>query len=363
MRATIKALTIGLLTFSLLLGLGQAMAGDIASDDDTDNTLGATVTSNPPEITGFDITDAGDNSFMHSQLDVNTTYYFNVTIMDPDGWGDLQWANIHIWFDGGGSESTFDEQASAGANYRVDLNYTNVVPLPDPILGEWSRAEGNFVYDSVNSSIFENVANENYTFKLAFTLNNQIRQADTPTNQFLGAYDDLLSWNAEVRAKDFGNPPLFNRDDDGSGGGVYHEFGVYQFTNVSIGADWTAGPISPGSDATTNTVTVTHQANRDYRMSVWFDTNLTDAGNEIPILNNVNITAAGDSGDAITSDLLFGGLGITNREYIWGAAGSEQAHDANGNSETTGVQFGVSVPFGTPSGSYVATLTIRVETP
>ncbi len=360
MKALPKALCAGIVAFALMFALGQAMAVDIASDDDTDNTLGATVVSAEPEITSFDITDVTDVSQMHTQLDVNTTYYFNVTVMDPDGWGDMKWINIRIWYDGGAGELTFDQQAAAGANYRADLNYTNVADLTIPALGEWGVAEGNIAYASGSSSIFTNVVNENYTFKLAFTLNNQIRQAADPTSQAPGPYNDPFSWNSEVRAKDFGNPDITNQ---ANATNVYHEFGVYLFTNVSIGGDWDAGTISPGGSATTGIVTVTHQANRDYRMSVWFDTNLTDGGNQIPIASNVNITADGDPNDAITLDLPFGGLGITNREYIWGAAGSEQAHNVSGNSETTGVQFGVSVPFGTPSGTYTATLTIRVETP
>ncbi len=360
MRATIKALTIGLLTFSLLLGLGQAMAGDIASDDDTDNTLGATVASNPPAITDFDITDAADVSFMHAQLDVNTKFYFNATVMDPDGWGDVQWINLRIWYDGGAIERTFDQQATAGANYRLDLNYSNVVPLPDPALGEWTVAEGNFVYDSGNSSIFTNVANENYTFKLAFTLNNQIRQADTPSTIVPGGYNDLGSWNAEVRAKDFGNPDVTSQ---ANATNYFHEFGVFLFTNVSIGANWLVpGTISPGGNDVTNTVVVTHQANRDYRMSVWFDTNLTSGGGDQIAATNINITAAGDLFDDITSDIPFGGLGSANQAFIWGS-GPNQAHSLSSDQETTGVQFGVSVPFGTPSGTYIATLTIRVETP
>ncbi len=359
MKALPKALCTGIVAFALMFALGQAMAVDIASDDDTNNTLGATVSSLEPEITGYDITDAADISQMHTQLDINTTYYFNVTVMDPDGWGDLQWINIRLWYDGGVAELTFDLQAS-GANYRVDFNYTNIADLTIPTLSEWNVTEGNLVYDSGNSDIFTNVANKNYTFKLAFTLNNQIRQADDPTIQVPGGYNDLDSWNSEVRAKDFGNPDVTIQ---ANATNVYHEFGVYLFTNVSIGGDWNAGTISPGGNAVTGIVTVTHEANRAYRMSVWFDTNLTDGGNQIPIASNVNITAAGDSSDAIISDLLFGGLGIVNRKYIHGSGASTKAHDLNGNSDTTGVQFGVSVPFGTPSGTYTATLTIRVETP
>jgi hypothetical protein len=363
MRATTKAFTIGLLTFSLLLGLGQVMAADIPSDDDTDNTLGATVASNPPEVSAVDITNGADASQMHTQLDVNTTYYFNVTISDPDTWGDLQWINFRIWYDGGSSEIAFGSQTT-GANYRADLNYTNVAPLTDPALSEWSVTEGNMVFDSGSSSIFTNVFQENYTFKLAFTLNNQVRQANEPTSTGPSVgYNDLGSWNLEVRAKDFGNADVTVQDGDGDGTGVHFEFGVFLFTNVSIGANWDAGTISPGGDAVTAIVTVTHAANRNYRLSVWFDTNLTDGGNEIPIDSNVNITADGDLGDAISTDTFFGGLGIGNRIYIHGSIASTRAHDTAGDAETTGVRFGVSVPFATPSGTFVATLTIRVETP
>ncbi len=364
MRATTKAFTIGLLTFSLLLGLGQVMAADIPSDDDTDNTLGATVLSNPPEVTAVDITNDADATLMHTQLDVGTTYYFNLTIRDPDGWGDLEFANIHVWFDGGSTELTFDQQAAAGANYRVDLNYSNVSPLTDPALSEWSIAEGSMVYDSAGSSIFTNVFQENYTFKLAFTLNNQIRQAAEPTVTTASPnYNDLDSWNMEIRAEDFGNPEIFVRDDDGSGSGVHFEFGVYLFNNVSIGANWLAGTISPGGNALTGVVTVTHAANENYRLSVWFDTNLTDGGNQIAIDSNVNITATGDPDDQIISDTFFTGLGSDLRIYIHGSDSTTRGHNVSADQETTGVQFGVAVPFGTPSGTYVANLTIRVETP
>ncbi|MEE8198902.1 MAG: hypothetical protein V3R48_04240, partial [Thermoplasmata archaeon] len=222
MRATIKALTIGLLTFSLLLGLGQAMAVDVPQSDDTDNTLGATVISDPPEIISFDITDVTDVTQLNAQLDINTRYYYNVTIRDPDSWSDIQWANIRVWFDGG-TELTFAAQ-TAGANYRLDLNYTNVAPVSSPTLSEWSVAEGNFVYDSANSSIFTNVVNENYTFKLAFVLNNQVRWGADPVNQGVGAYNDVNSWNAEVRAKDVSNPDTIRQSDSGN---VFYEFGVF----------------------------------------------------------------------------------------------------------------------------------------
>ncbi len=357
MRATTRALTIGLLTFSLLLGLGQAMAADVASDDDTDNTLGAQVVSDPPEIISFDITDVTDVSQMHGQLDVNTTYYFNLTLSEPDSWSDLNWANIRVWFDGGNDATTFNGQTN-GSNYRLDLNYTNVGPVNVPALSEWSTAEGNFVYDSGSSEIFTNVVNENYTFKLAFTLNNQIRWGADPVDSGIGSYNDVNTWNAEVRAKDVSNPDQIRQSDTGN---VFYEFGVYLHTFVSIGGNWDAGPISPGSFGLTSIVTVTHEANRDYRMKVWFTSHLVSGGDTITV-NYINITADGDPNDDITSNTNFPNIGEADAVYMWGAVGN-QPHNVSADQETTGVRFRVDVPLATPVGSYVANLTIRVETP
>ena len=358
MRATMKALMIGTMTFALLLGLGQAMAVDKASDTDTDNTLGATVSSDPPVITGFDITDASDTSFMHAQLDVTpTTYFFNVTVNDDNGWSDIQWINIRVWFDNESSEISFDSQTT-GANYKAVLNYTNAGDLTTPNLGEWNVTEGNIVYTSGSSSIFTNTANQNYTFKLAFVLNEQIRQANTPSNTAAGSYNDLGSWNAEVKAIDSG----VTTTNQANTTNVFHEFGVFQFTNVSIASDWTvAATIAPGASDSTPIVTVTHKANRNYTMTVWFDSHLT--GPATIDVSNINITADGDADDEITADLSFAGLGEANERYIHGSATTNKTHNFTDNQETTGVKFRIFVPLGTLSGTYTANLTIKVEIP
>ncbi len=358
MKALPKALCAGIVAFALMFALGQAMAVDQASDDDTDNTLGAQVVSDPPEIISFDITDDLDVSLMHVQLDVNTTYYFNLTLREPDFWSDLKWANIRLWFDGGDDATTFDGQTN-GSNYRLDLNYTNVGPVSDPALSEWIVAEGNFVFDSGSSEIFTNVVNENYTFKLAFTLNNQVRYGIDPPNQGTGSYNDPNTWNAEVRAKDVSNPIETEQKD---GANVYYEFGVFMHTFVSIGGNWDAGSISPGASGTSLVEIVTHEANRDYRMRVWFDSHLVSGPNTITV-NYINITAAGDPDDVIISDTSFSDTGEANAVYIWGSSGTEQTHNFTSDQGTTGVQFRVAVPLATPVGSYVANLTIRVETP
>ncbi len=357
MKALPKALCAGIVAFALMFALGQAMAADVAFDEDTDNTLGAEVVSDPPEIISFDITNVTDVTQMHGQLDVNTTYYFNLTLSEPDSWSDLQWANIRVWFDGGNDATTFDGQTN-GSNYRLNLNYTNVGPVNAPAESEWSVAEGNFVYDSGNSSIYTNVVNENYTFKLAFTLNNQVRWGADPVDGAVGGYNDANTWNAEVRAKDVSNAiqvSQFNTAD------VYYEFGVYLWTNVSIGGNWDAGSISPGSFGLTDIVNVTHEANKEYWMKVWFTSHL-ESGSDTITVNYINITEDGDPNDDITSNDNFPNIGEANAVYIWGAAGN-QPHNVSADQETTGVRFRVDIPLATPVGTYTATLTIRVETP
>ncbi len=344
---------------ALLMTMGRVLAADVPSATDTNNTLGATVSSNSPVISSVDIKNGktgAATSLMGSQLDVSTTYYVWLTVNDANGWADIKWANVRMWYDGGSSEIAFSAQTS-GANYRADFNYTNVAPLTDPATTEWSVAEGNVAYSSADTDIVTNTANQNYTFKLSFQLNAQIRQANDPVNSGTVNYDDLGSWNMEVRARDATNPDVFNRI---GAGGVYHEFGVFQFTSVSIGANWDAGTIAPGASGSTSVVTVTHQSNRQYKMKLWFDTHLVSGPNTITI-TNVQILAAGDASDAITSDTAFTALAEANSIYIHGSAATFRAHDATGNSQTTGVQFRVNVPLATPSGSYVANLTIKVE--
>lgn len=356
MRPLRKALFVGMVALAFLVSLGQVMAADVPNASDTDNTLSATVTSEAPVIWNYTITDNADASQMHGQLDVLTTYYFNVTVSDENGWSDVKWVEVHIWFDAG-TEVAFGSQTT-GANYRANLNYTNAGDLSTPELQEWNVTEGNIAYTSGSSSIFTNSANLNYTFKLAFDLNTQMRQANDPTNSGTGSYNDANSWNSEVVAKDGGGNTVTNRSNVND---IWHEFGIFQYTSVSIAANWDAGSIAPGASGTTAAVGVTHQSNRAYDMSVWFDTTLTSGANSITV-TNINITAAGDTNDDIASDTSFAGLGSGNAVIIRDDA-TAGAHAGATNSTVTNVQFRVFVPFGTPTGTYTATLTIRVAQP
>lgn len=354
MKPVRSALFVGIVALAFLVSLGQVMAPDVGTSDDTDNTLSVTVTSQAPVIWNYRITDAADTNLMHTQIDVLQTHYFNLTLSDENGWADITYAEIHIWFDGGNDATTYAAQTT-GANYRANVNYTNAGPPNTPALSEWSVTEGNLAYNATDSAIFTNGANQNYTFKLSFDLNAQVHQADLPVTFGTGNYDDANSWNSEVYANDTGGNAVTNQQDLN---GYYHEFGVYQYTSVSISANWDAGSLAPGQSGTTAAVSVSHQSNDDYNMTVWFTTDLTSGGNTIPV-QYVNITATGDSGDDITTDQSFGGTGIGNAEIIRSFPGTG-GHQVAANSDSTTVQFRVFVPFGTPTGTYTANLTIRV---
>src|SRR5438093_702836 len=143
-------------------------------------------------------------------------------------------------------------------------------------------------------------------------------------------------------------------------GGSGSEKTYWQQTGV--GNPWTGGSIAPGASATTGTRNVVHESNAPYKLSVYVTTTLTSPTDTIAV-TNIMVTAAGDATDLITTDTAFTGLGIANRIYLLGSASTTQPFDPSVNSETTGLQFKINVPLGTPAGAYSANIVVRVEQP
>jgi hypothetical protein len=354
-----RSAVVGFLFLAIVLSMGHAAAPDAGSDDSS-GSVTTLVTSAAPTITEFDIRNVTDNvTRMGAQLDVNVTYWFWLRVNDDNNWSDVQNVWINLWFDGGSDATNYSAQG-AGANYRLNLTYNNSGGDNTPAASEWSVSEGNFVYSSASSSVFANTAPRDFSFRLAFTLNKQVRQANDPVNAGTTAYDDANSWNAQVRAVD-DERNLATVQTNALG--IFFEFGVFQYTEVTISAPWSAGSIAPGANASTNTVTVTHISNRDYRVRVWFVGHLTSASNNTINVANVKVLAAADPTDDVTVDTAFVGIGSANAIYLRGSATSNESHDAVGDSQTTIVQLNIAVPLGTQTGTYVATVTVRVEQP
>jgi hypothetical protein len=354
-----RSVVAGLLLVVVVLSMGRVAAPDTGGTNGT-GTVSTVVTSAAPTITEFDIRNPGDNtSRMGAQLDVNTPYWFWVRVNDDNNWTDIRDVWINLWFDGGNDSAAYSAQTT-GPNYRLNLTYNNSDGDNTPETSEWSVSEGNFVYSSASSSILANTAPRDFSFQLAFTLNKQVRQANDPSNVTAGAYNDANSWNAQVGARDDANNLVTVRQNAAN---VYFEFGIFQYTEVTVGGPWsTTTSLAPGQNGSTNTVTITHISNRDYRVRVWFVGHLTSGPNMINV-SNVKVLAAADPNDAVLADTAFTGIGQSNSIYIRGSGSTSVLHDATGNSTTTVIQLNITVPLGTQAGTYVATLTVRVEQP
>jgi hypothetical protein len=256
-----------------------------------------------------------------------------------------------------GVELTFGEQTT-GANYRIALKYVDTGDPSTATLGEWSVTEGSATYNASASSltpIFSGPTIIGYEFKLALRLGFQVKQANDPVNNAVGGYNDMDSWNGEIVVSD----GVDTTTEQTASPGEHMEFGVYMYTFVNISANW-AVTVAPGDTGTTNTVTVYYRSNDDYKMTIWFTAHLVKGGDTIGI-SNVTILAAADSNDNITSDTAFVGLGDANATYIFGSVTWWFTHATDANENTVMVQFSVSIPGGSPTGTYVAALTIKIQ--
>lgn len=314
-----------------------------------------------PSVTNFRLEDGAGTTQAGQQLDVDALYYFLFNVTDDDGWSDIGGSgnvSLRLWYDGNVSpELTFGEQTT-GANYRIVLTYQDTADPSTATLAEWSVTEGRATYDAAASSLTSITSGATvigYEFKLALKLGFQVKHAVDPTNATTGGYNDRDSWNAEVTATDGTSTTTLQT----ASTGVHMEFGVFQYTFVSIGGNWSVS-VAPGQTGNTNTVTVTRRSNDDFTLKIWFVTHLVKGSDTVSIAN-VEILAAADPDDDITSDQSFGGLGEGNAIYILGSDTLFFSHSVDTDGDTSVVQFRVTIPLGTLAGTYVAQLTVKLE--
>ncbi|MFQ5908655.1 MAG: DUF2341 domain-containing protein [Thermoplasmata archaeon] len=255
------------------------------------------------------------------------------------------------------SELTFAEQTT-GANYRIELRYVDTADPSTASLSEWSVTEGSATYNasaSSQTSILDGPTIIGYEFKLALKLGFQVKQAADPTNSTAGSYNDVDSWNGEVEVSDGTDASTLQTASTGE----HMEFGVFMYTNVTIGGDWSVTGFR-GQTVNSNTITVTYRSNDDFNLTIWFTTHLLKGGDTIDI-SNVQILAAADPNDNITSDTAFTGLGEANLVYILGSSTWFFPHATDANENTTVVQFSVFFPIAQAFGTYTAQLVIRIQ--
>lgn len=344
-----RALLSGLIFFAVLMSLGNALAGDVSNTDGS-GTLQGDVNPNAPVLWYYNVTDGAGVSKWGAQLDVQTTYTVYATVNAPNGWASVTGLYVNFWWDGGSDGLTFANQAS-GSNFKLNLSYTNAGST-SPTVSQWAIASGNWAYTSGSSSIAVNAAGYNYSFRLAISLNAMVRAAPAPTTPSVGGYKNIHSWNAQLVATDTSGGTVTYRSNQTTT--VYYEFGVYQYTHITVPASWDAGAIAPGASGTAPSQNVVYSSNANYTLKAYLNGLLTSGGNTIPA-DQVQITGGG------LSNAAFSGIGVANSLYLYGdGAPTYQAMDANANDMTVGVSFKINVPLGTPVGAYSATVTFAL---
>ena len=330
---------------------------------------GGTRSPGAPSITGITLErtkSAGGTSYINAQLDVGTTYtyYLNFTLEDTEGWCDIGadgYVHFNAWYDLGSESTTYEDADDHGVNYAFRMKYVDTGYDSAPSDTECSVDFGEVTLEGANITTV--IANQKYTFGFNFTLHKYIKQADALSGTGI-SYDDLNSWNFNITAYD-GNEAHTIADDDGTTG---LEFGVLKYTEVSVGNDWAAGSIAPGSSGTANKQTITYYSNDDFVLKIELDSTLYCAiPSETIAVTNIEVTAAGDSNDDITSDTAFTAentpieiLSLTSGN-IHGDHSVYNGNTTQASPATIDIEFKVTVPFGTLAGDFTADIIVTID--
>lgn len=346
---TSRRVAIGILLFAIAVAsMGFVIATDINSSNQG-GTLTGTVSSTAPKVFWFDIADSSNNSLAGAQINVLTTYYFNVSVYASNGWKDVASIAFHIWYDNGTPALPYLSQG-AGKNYAASLSYSNPART-SPYMTDFTTATGNIDYIVASSSNRTNLVGQNYTLHLAFKLHAQMHHALGGTLSGTG-YDIPYSWNAEVVVTDVSSNVVTVQKNTA---GKYLEFGVFQYTSISLGTTtWNFGTLVPGQTGT-SPVTITYKSNGNYSANVTLMALLTDSNGDTIAASAVSV-----SGGAISSTA-FGGIGAGHTIYFFGASSSYAEQAANADYQTVTVTFSVTVPLGTPTGTYSAAVVFTLN--
>ncbi len=336
-----KGIQIGLIwavAFLLLFPVGNVMAVDVQSANDTSTTISCVVQTGSPVINDVKFMDSSWTLRNNTQIDVLQTYYFVVDVTQDAGWVNITYVNITLSFDFGDDSDIKPYVGTNNTQFR--LVYENTTGTASFGLASAGNGEVTFV---AGTETYVNDTTRILNF--SFTPQNEIRHATGAGTGGLG-FNDLYSWNYRVNATNNDGLVSSNWDD---------EFGVYRYTSISASGDPT-GSGNPGQTVTLSpSTTVTFSANEEFNLSVSIS-DLTSGTNTIAA---TNVEVLGGNIAAYTA---FGGAGVV--QWIYGGAGSWQApYDTYNPSLDHQVQtdWRVNIPFGTPTGTYSSPVTYTIE--
>jgi hypothetical protein len=278
-------------------------------------------------------------------------------VNDTNGWESLTKLWINLWYDAGSDLTAFDS-ASSAANYKINITYTNTGALSAPTTGQWALISGNIAFVPASDVTIVTVhSGFEYAFRLSFQLRAQIHQAQDPTPSTLG-YANAYSWNARFGANDLSNDITFISDDPTTGN--FYEFGVYQYTSISLATPtWTGASAAPGQTVLTNSIVVTHSSNAAYWLNVTAGGDLSGGGHTIGIANVKVVHNAGS--DDLSANTAFPGTAPRTVRLLGSGTNTPHAFDSTGNSQTVPVQFQIAIPLGTFAATYTASITVLVD--
>jgi len=300
-----------------------------------------------PVINTYDIKNISGSSKKDNNTGIlinNNEYCFSINITDQNGWFDIEYIDVHSWYDNGIDSSTYNE--TEGANINIFLRYENTSGNPNYFL-IWPDDEAEIILSNCTESIINDTTR---IVNISFKPKNQVRWANsnqtwTETDD---AFDDTYSWNFEVDVNDTGD-----LNDNKKG-----EYGVDFYSCISVAPLLVEITSAPGFNDTSEIFTITYSVNYNYHMIIFLEENLTHTECEETILikDNLIILENADLGDDITENTTFTGIGEDNAIYIFNTSG---IYPKNNISQEVNVQFRMYIPLGTISGTYSANIATK----
>src|SRR6267378_1231003 len=143
--------------------------------------------------------------------------------------------------------------------------------------------------------------------------------------------------------------------------GNFYEFGVYQYTSISLATlTWTGASGAPGQTVLTNSIVVTHSSNAAYWVNVTAGGDLSDGSGHT--IGSANVKVVHNAGsDDLSANTAFPGTAPRTVRLLGAGANIPHAFDSAGDSETVPVQFQIAIPLGTFAATYTASITVLVD--
>ncbi len=311
------------------------------------NTSNQQTTEFKPIINSYDLLNKTGSKLNNETglLDNNKEYYFEINITDNDGWEDIEYINITSWYDNGDDNSDYND--TKGGNLNMFLQYRNISGTKEFDL-IWPNEEVELVINNCSETIINSTTR---IIKIYFTPKEQVRWGPGDGNWDLtkNATNDPNTWNFNISVEDSSNKKCSKKD----------EYGISRYTYIMEESKFLYVNVLPGYTAETNIVSFEYSTNYDYKLSIYFEKNLTNASfdSEISIKDSVYILEKADSNDDIFEDKKFNGTGEKYKIEVLNDSGIFQTEN---NSQTVQIQFKVGVPIGTYSGKYTSRMATKV---